>query len=86
MLATVGLAGLLAWRSLRHHRVVALATILGVAIGMTVVCAVLIVDNNTRAVDIPAPVEEIFGSAKSGFRQAYRATSWYSCHQYCAPG
>jgi ABC-type antimicrobial peptide transport system permease subunit len=59
MLATVGLAGLLAWRSLRHHRVVALATILGVAIGMTVVCAVLIVDNNTRAVAVLTPVEAV---------------------------
>ena len=65
MLATVGLASLLAWRSLRHHRVVALATILGVAIGMTVVCAVLIVDNNTRAVDIPAPVEETSAAQKA---------------------
>jgi putative ABC transport system permease protein len=37
----------LALRSLRRHRVVALATMLGVAIGVTVVGAVLIVDDNT---------------------------------------
>jgi putative ABC transport system permease protein len=46
----VGLALLLACRSLRHHRVVGMATVLGVAIGMSVVCAILIVDNNTRAI------------------------------------
>lgn len=44
------LAGMLAFRSLRHHRMVAIATILGVAIGMLVVSAVLIVDSNTRVV------------------------------------
>lgn len=44
------LSFLLAFRSLRHHRIVAVATVLGVAIGMTVVCAILIVDNNTRDV------------------------------------
>jgi len=65
MLSTVRLAGLLAWRSLRHHRMVALATILGVAIGMTVVCAVLIVDNNTRALDLENPVEEVSKVQKS---------------------
>jgi len=47
---TFGLAGLLAFRSLRHHRMVAVATILGVAIGILVVSAVLIVDNNTRII------------------------------------
>ncbi|MPY71115.1 MAG: FtsX-like permease family protein [Alphaproteobacteria bacterium] len=41
------LALLLAARSLARHRVVALATVLGVAIGMTVVSAVLVVDHNT---------------------------------------
>lgn len=46
----VGLAVLLALRSLRHHRIVALATVLGVAIGMLVVCSILVVDNNTRSV------------------------------------
>ncbi|MBK19150.1 MAG: hypothetical protein CMM52_09995 [Rhodospirillaceae bacterium] len=65
MLSTLGLAGLLAWRSLRHHRVVAIATVLGVAIGMTVVCAVLIVDNNTRAVAIANPIEEATGGNKA---------------------
>ena len=47
---TLRLAGLLAFRSLRHHRMVAVATILGVAIGILVVSAVLIVDNNTRII------------------------------------
>lgn len=51
--SSVGLALLLAFRSLRHHRVVALATVLGVAIGMSVVCAILIVDNNTRTIGPP---------------------------------
>ncbi len=46
---------LLAFRSMRHHRIVAVATVLGVAIGMTVVCAILIVDNNTLDVIIDAP-------------------------------
>lgn len=41
------LAAYLAWRSLRHHVGVALATVLGVAIGMTVVGAILIVDHNS---------------------------------------
>ncbi len=65
MLSTAGLAGLLAWRSLRHHRVVAMATILGVAIGMTVVCAVLIVDNNTRAIEIQNTIEEVSSEQKT---------------------
>jgi putative ABC transport system permease protein len=56
----LGLALLLALRSLRHHRIVALATVLGVAIGMLVVCAILVVDNNTRSV---APIQA--GSAGS---------------------
>lgn len=51
--SAVGLALLLSFRSLRHHSVVALATVLGVAIGMSVVCAILIVDNNTRTVTTP---------------------------------
>jgi putative ABC transport system permease protein len=38
------LAAYLAWRSLSHHRTVAIATLLGVALGMTVVGAILIVD------------------------------------------
>lgn len=41
------LALFLAWRSLYHHRTVTLATVLGVAIGMTVVGAILIVDRNS---------------------------------------
>jgi putative ABC transport system permease protein len=43
----VHLAAYLAQRSLRHHLTVALATVLGVAIGMTVVGAILIVDHNS---------------------------------------
>ncbi len=41
------LAAYLAWRSLRHHRNVAIATILGVALGMTVVASILIVDHHS---------------------------------------
>src|SRR4051812_4324299 len=58
MMLNVVLATRLAFRNLRHHRVVSAATVLGVAIGMTVVSAVLIVDNNTgRLEDVEAPVE-----------------------------
>ncbi len=49
---------LMALRSLRHHLVVALATVLGVAIGMGVVASILVVDRNTHeikgATDAPA--------------------------------
>ena len=41
------LAQFLAWRSLRHRWTVSFATVLGVAIGMTVVGAILIVDHNS---------------------------------------
>ncbi len=41
------LAFLMAWRSLWHHRMVALATVAGVAIGMAVVSSILVVDHNT---------------------------------------
>ncbi len=47
MTLNLSLALRLALQSLRYHRIVAAATILGVAIGMTVVGAILIVDNNT---------------------------------------
>jgi putative ABC transport system permease protein len=47
MMLNVSLATRLALRNLRHHRIVSAATVLGVAIGMTVVSAVLIVDRNT---------------------------------------
>mgnify|MGYP003669284124 FL=1 len=63
------LSFLLAFRSLRHHRIVAVATVLGVAIGMTVVCAILIVDNNTQDVvrDTPSAAEtQAEGSAGDG--------------------
>ena len=46
------LAASLAWKSLRHHRLISGATILGVATGMCVVCAILIVDQNTARTDI----------------------------------
>ncbi len=42
-----GLAARLAIKNLRHHPMVSAGTVLGVAIGMIVVSAVLIVDNNT---------------------------------------
>ncbi len=42
------LAVRLAIQNLRHHLIVSAATVMGVAIGMTVVGAILIVDNNTR--------------------------------------
>lgn len=41
------LAAYLAWRSLRQHRTVAFATLLGVALGMGVVGAILIVDHHS---------------------------------------
>lgn len=43
------LAWYLAWRRLRHHRKVAFATVLGVTIGMVVIGAILIVDENSHA-------------------------------------
>lgn len=50
----VGLAVTLALRSLLRHRMVAVATILGVMIGVIVVGAVLVVDDNTSQ---PPPAE-----------------------------
>ena len=47
MTLNLSLASRLAIQNLRNHRMVSAATILGVAIGMTVVSAVLIVDHNT---------------------------------------
>ncbi len=41
------IAALLAFKSLRFHRTIALVTILGVAIGMVVIGAILVVDHNT---------------------------------------
>ena len=38
-------------KALRHHRLIIVATILGVATGMCVVCAILIVDQNTARTD-----------------------------------
>ena len=37
----------LTWKSLAHHRVIALITVAGVAIGMSVMATVLVVDHNT---------------------------------------
>jgi putative ABC transport system permease protein len=59
------LALFLAWRSLRHHRSVTLATVLGVAIGMTVVGAILIVDRNSVETPIPAGPAAIFPNLPS---------------------
>jgi len=49
--ASFALPLLMAVRSLRHHLVVALATVLGVAIGMGVVAAILVVDRNTYEIE-----------------------------------
>ncbi len=54
----VRLAAWLAWRSLRHHRTVAAATILGVALGMAVVAAILIVDFHSTQAGIPTELTE----------------------------
>ena len=54
----LGLAFRLAARSLRHRRMIALATVLGVAIGIGVVNAVLIVDANTARSGQIVPVDE----------------------------
>jgi putative ABC transport system permease protein len=59
------LALFLAWRSLSHHRSVTLATVLGVAIGMTVVGAILIVDRNSVETLIPAGPAAIFPNLPS---------------------
>ena len=53
----LGLAFRLAARSLRHRRMIALATVLGVAIGIGVVNAVLIVDANTAHSGQVVPVD-----------------------------
>ena len=61
-LSRLNLPLFLALRTLRQHLVVALATVTGVAIGMTVVCAILVVDANTRdsarVVEGPATVQK----------------------------
>ena len=46
------LAFSLAWKSIRHHRLISLATILGIATGMCVVSTILIVDHNTARPNI----------------------------------
>lgn len=52
----LGLALRLAGRRLRHHLMVAVATIFGIALGMVVVGAVLTVDNNAQRIGEPAAV------------------------------
>ena len=47
------LALLLAWRRLAHHPVQSLVTVLGVALGLTVAAAILIVDHNSSEQRIP---------------------------------
>ena len=63
----IGLAFRLAVRSLKHRKMIALATLLGVAIGVGVVNAVLIVDANTaRGYEAEADIEtEAAGSAQT---------------------
>ncbi|MCB1738418.1 MAG: ABC transporter permease, partial [Gammaproteobacteria bacterium] len=51
MTINVRLAVFLALRSLRFHKVISLVTALGVAIGMTVIGAILVVDHNTALSD-----------------------------------
>ena len=45
----LSLAWHLAWRNLRQHSIVSIATILGVTLGMVVIAAILIVDNNSSS-------------------------------------
>ncbi len=59
------LAALLAWRSMGQHRTVAIATILGVALGMIVVGAILIVDDHSTQSEIPMPLVGKSNSAPS---------------------
>lgn len=59
------LALFLAWRSLRHHGSVTLATVLGVAIGMAVVGAILIVDRNSVETPIPGGAVALFPNLPS---------------------
>lgn len=60
---------------MRHHRIVAVATVLGVAIGMTVVYAILIVDNNTRDVPPDQPQAFVETEATLAARRAQRLVS-----------
>lgn len=62
VLSRLSLPLFLALRTMRQHLVVSAATAAGVAIGMTVVCAILVVDANTRdsagASEGPATVQK----------------------------
>ncbi len=82
MRRTLALPVLLALRSMRHHRIVAVATVLGVAIGMMVVCAILIVDNNTR--DVPADPPQASGESEAA-RAARRTQALFAPATSIAP-
>lgn len=69
----VALAATLALRSLLRHRMVALATVLGVMIGVIVVGAVLVVDNNTGQ---PPPTEVAPKAAAPGPVAAQSPPPW----------
>ena len=58
----LSLALRLALRSLAHHRMVSVATVLGVALGVCVVAAILIVDFNTARVT-PAPIDQVISGS-----------------------
>ncbi|MFT5485601.1 MAG: putative ABC transport system permease protein [Paracoccaceae bacterium] len=81
----IGLAFQLAKRSLKHRKMIALATLLGVAIGVGVVNAVLIVDANTaRGYEAEAVAEQeatgteqaADGTADGAARQKVGSTSF----------
>src|SRR5687767_2600105 len=60
MIPNISLSTRLALRNLRHHLLISAATVLGVAIGMAVVGAVLIVDRNTaRTAEQQAELEKV---------------------------
>jgi len=62
----IRLAAWLAWRSLRHHRTVALATILGIALGMAVVAAIMIVDYHSIQTRIQGSLTEAAKAQPTG--------------------
>ena len=65
----MGLAAHLAWRSLHQHRIVALATVLGVAIGMSVVGSILIVDHNSARTRLQVEKLESWFNSDTGLRR-----------------
>lgn len=68
------LAWLLAWRNLRHHATVSVATILGITLGTAVIAAILIVDSNSSSTPgfgdqlstLPETVKQDTGCRSSG--------------------